>query len=87
MRFSSMLRRLGPRFQLLLHLYQLRITVLPPIDVCAVFLVERDGQANSAFKLAQFDITMLPIIQVNSVILRNGIRFIEAIFKIKELRD
>jgi len=50
-------------------------------------LVERDGKADSAFNFAQFDKAMFAVIQLHSVVLGNGVCFIEAIFDIKELRD
>ena len=71
----------------LLHLEQLRVSVLSPVNVFAKLLIDRDSQSDPAFDVAQLDKTVLPIIQVDSVVLGDAIRFIQSIFDIEELGD
>lgn len=59
--------------------------MLSPIDVFAVLLIDRDGESDPTFDVAQFDKTVLPIIQVNAVVLGDAIRFIQAVLDIEEL--
>ncbi len=79
----SVFRDLGLRLQLLLQLDQLRVTVVPPVQVFSVLLIDRDREPDPVLDVAQFDKTVFPIIQVDSIILGNAIRFIEAIFNVE----
>ena len=72
---------------MLVHLKQLRVSVLAPVDVLPVLLVDLDSETDPAFDVAQFNETMLSIIQVDAVIVRDAISFIQSIFDVEEFGD